>query len=62
VKAELFPDNGQTDRQTDKELIVSFTEPVHGVYRLSQSRSVCNARMRRVIDELPSILQAASFV
>ena len=58
VKAELFLENGQTD----KELIISFTEPVHGAYRLSQSRSVCDARIYRVVDALPSISQVASRV
>jgi len=58
VKAELFLDN----EQTDKELIISFTEPVHGACRLSQSRSVCDARVCRVVDALPSISQVASFV
>jgi len=58
VKAELFLDNGQTD----KELIISFTEAVHGACLLSQSRSVCDARVCRVVDALPSISQVASCV
>jgi len=57
VKAELFLEKGQTDEQ---ELIVSFTVQVHGANRLSQSRSVCNARVYRVVDELVSISQVSS--
>jgi hypothetical protein len=50
VEAELFPDYGQTDIT----LIVSFIELVHCAYYLSQSRSVCDVRVYRVADALPS--------
>jgi len=58
VNAELFLENGQTD----KELIISLNEPVHGAYRLSQLRSVCDARAYRFFDALSSISQVASCV